>query len=218
MVAAAMFNILTEKEEMMVRTASIANHSNAEDKYKFIVTNGFVKKLGRGAATNGLTPDNVALVFPTEEEDKPATIGFGLSYNSEPLDGVHMTGAKLTSKDSLAHVQEHADATAYTGAVVVPQGYTFYGPNTVVVLKHQSAERKSRFTQLNAVGTPEGDTDERVPHVSVPVKRDENGNWIKRFEDVSDEKFKFWVGVLNHVPSWEGKSDLEVLALLHADE
>ena len=182
-----------------------------QNAYEFTITNGFVKKVGRGATSYDLTPDNVALVFPTKEEDKPATIGFGLSYNSEPLDGVHMTGAMLTSKNSLESVQEQADAAAYTGATMVPKGYTFYGPNTVVVLKPESAEKKSRFVQLNAVGTPEGETDERVWHVSVPLKRDEDGNWVKRFNDVSDEKFKFWVGVLNSVPSWEGRSDREVL-------
>ena len=179
----------------------------------FEVTAAFVKTVGRGATPYDLTPDNVARVFPTEE-GKKSTIGFGLSYGSWPLEGLHMTGAMLTSKNSLPSVQENAKADLYIGAEVKPVGWTRFGPNTVVALKLSSAEEKSRFSQLNAVGTPEGKTDERVTHVTFPVVRDEDGKWVKRFDDVSDEKFKFCVSVLNSIPSWEGKDDLELLALL----
>ena len=189
---------------------------DGQNAYEFNVVGGFVKRVGRTEPSYDLTPDNVARVFPTEDGQK-STIGFSLSYNSEPLDGVHMTGAMLTSKNSLASVQEHADASANIGATMKPIGYTFFGPNTVVPLKFNRAEEMNRFIQLNAVGTPEGQTDDRVWHVSVPLKRGADGKWVKRFGDVSDEKFAFWEGVLNSVPSLEGKSDLELIALIHSN-
>ena len=181
----------------------------------FNISSAFAKKVGRGAPSYDLTPDNVAAVFPTEPGQK-STIGFGLSYNFQPLDGVHMTGAMLTSNNDLAAVQQYANAAAYIGATVRPIGYTFFGPNLVIPLTFNSAEEMSRFSQLNAVGTPEGQTADRVWHISIPLKRDANGSWVKRFDDVSDEKFAFWVSVLNSLPSLEGKSDLELLAIIHS--
>jgi hypothetical protein len=189
---------------------------NGQNAYEFNVAAGFVKRVGRTAPSHDLTPDNVALVFPTEDEQK-STIGFGLRYNSTPLEGVHMTGAMLTSKNSLASVQEHADAFAYIGATVKPIGYTFFGPNTVIPLKFNRAEEMSRFMQLNAVGTPEGQTNDRNWHISVPLKRGVDGKWVKRFDDVSDEKFAMWKDVLNNVPSLEGMSDLELNALIYSN-
>lgn len=185
----------------------------------FLVLEAFVKEVGRGKPSYDLTAENVEKVWPTED-GKKSTIGFTLidenHEHATAFEGVHMTGACLTAKNDLSAVQQLADRTFYYGATVTPIGYTFFGPNLVVILRITKTEDKDKFRELNAAGTPEGQTDERVWHVSVPLKKDADGNWVKRFDDVSDEKFAFWVQVLNSIPSLEGKSDEELLAIINS--
>lgn len=183
----------------------------------FNVVEGFTKEVGRGKPSYDLTAENVEKVWPTAEGHK-STIGFTLidenHEHTAAFEGVHMTGCCLTSKNDLSAVQALADRTFYYGASVTPAGYTFFGPNLVIVLRF--ASDSSKFRELNAVGTPEGKTDERVWHISVPLKKDAEGNWLKRFDDVSDEKFAFWEQVLSTIPSLEGKTDEELLAIINA--
>jgi len=185
----------------------------------FLVLEGFTKKVGRTEPSYDLTPENVEKVWPTED-GKKSTIGVTLidenHEHAAAFEGVHMTGACLTSKNDLSEVQKLADRALYYGATVTPRGYTFFGPNTAVVLSITKTEDKDKFRELNAVGTPEGQTSERVWHVSVPLKKAADGSWVKRFDDVSDEKFDYWVKVLNNIPSLEGKTDEELLTIINS--
>jgi hypothetical protein len=185
----------------------------------FLILEGFTKKVGRTEPSYDLTAENVEKVWPTED-GKKSTIGFTLidenHENAAAFEGVHMTGACLTAKNDLSAVQALADRTFYYGATVKPIGYTFFGPNLVIILRITKTEDKSKFRALNAVGTPEGQTDERVWHVSIPLKKNADGNWVKRFDDVSDEKFAYWLNVLNSIPSLEGKTDEELLVIINS--
>jgi hypothetical protein len=182
------------------------------------ITGAFVKKVGRGMPSYPLTPENVAKVFPTD--DGKATIGFTISNgnqdDAEAFDGVHMTGACITAKNDLAAIQALANADTYIGIKFKHVGYTFFGPNCVVPQKITKATDAEKLSDLNAVGTPEGQTDKRVWHVSVPLKQDDDGNWVKRFPDVSDKKFAFWKSVVTSVPCLVGKTDEELLAIINA--
>lgn len=186
--------------------------------YEFTITGAFVKKVGRGMPSYNLTPENVANVFPTEDRQK-STIGFTLSNgntdDAEAFDGVHMTGACITEKNDLTAIQAHAEAAPYIDAKVKPVGRTSFGPNCVVLLSFTNAADAAKFRKLNAVGTPEGETDDRVTHVSVPLKQLADGTWVKRFDDVSDKKFAFWKGVVTSVPSLVGKNDKELLEFIN---
>lgn len=188
--------------------------------YEFILTSAFVKRVGRGEPSYPLTPEYVAEVFPTKDGQK-STIGFtlsnGIAEDTAAFDGVHMTGAMLTNQNNLVDVQELTDADMYVGSKVMPVGYTFFGPNCVVLLKPINQTYADKLRKLNSVGTPEGQTDERVWHVSVPLKLID-GNWVKRFDDVSDRKLEFWKGVVTSpsVPSLEGMSDIELLSIINS--
>lgn len=190
--------------------------------YEFTIDGAFTKPVGRGATSYDLTPENIAKVFPSD--GKKATIGFTLNNgnpdDAEAFDGVHMTGACITAKNDIAAIQAHADAATYIGAKVKAVGYTFFGPNCVVLLSFTDAADAAKFHRLNAVGTPEGETDDRVTHVSVPLKQLADGTWVKRFDDVSDKKFAFWKGVVTStsVPCFAGKTDEELLAIIKSHQ
>lgn len=188
--------------------------------YEFTISTGFTKPVGRGATSYDLTPENIAKVFPSD--GKKATIGFTLNNgnpeDAEAFDGVHMTGACITETNNLAAIQAHANSHTYNDTKVKPVGRTSFGPNCVVLLSFTSAADAAKFHRLNAVGTPEGKTDERVWHVSVPLKQDDDGNWVKRFPDVSDKKFAFWKSVVTSVPCLVGKTDEELLAIIKSQQ
>lgn len=205
----------------MRRTGSRRTRRGGSNTNELTITGAFVKRVGRSMPSYDLTPEAVAEVFPTEDGQK-STIGFTLSNGSTEdaaaFDGVHMTGTMITNKDDLEEVQEHAHADEYIGIKVKPVGYTFFGSNCVVLLKPTNATYADKLRELNAVGTPEGQTDERVWHVSVPLKRGSDGKWDKRFDDVSDRKFEFWKGIVTNVPSLVGKSDIELLAIIKGQQ
>lgn len=188
--------------------------------YEFTIDGAFTKPVGRGATSYDLTPENIAKVFPSD--GKKATIGFTLNNgnpeDAEAFDGVHLTGACITEANDIDAIQAHANSHTYNGTKLVPVGRTSFGPNCVVLLSFTDAADAAKFHRLNAVGTPEGKTDERVWHVSVPLTQDDDGNWVKRFDDVSDKKFEFWKGVVTSVPRLVGKDDIELLAIIKGQQ
>lgn len=189
--------------------------------FELTITDAFTKEVGRGKTPYPFTPESIDKVFPTG--DGKSTVGFKLSNgNTEDeyaFDGVHMTGSCLTSKNDPAAIKALANADAYIGTKVKPVGYIFFGPNCVLVLKFCNVADATKFNELNAVGTPEGSTSERVWHITMgPLKKNADGVWVKRFDDVSDEKFEYWKNTADSVPCLEGKSDEELLAIINDDK
>jgi hypothetical protein len=190
--------------------------------FMLTITDAFTKEVGRGKTPYPFTTESIDKVYPTG--DGKSTVGFKLSNgNTEDeyaFDGVHMTGMCVTAKNDPTAIKALANADAYIGTKVKAVGYTFFGPNCVLILKFCNVADATKFNQLNAVGTPEGSTSDRVWHITMgPLKRVKNTDdgwvWVKRFDDVSDEKFEFWKKIADSVPCLEGKSDEELLAIIN---
>lgn len=193
---------------------------NAIELITLTIIGAFCKKVGRGEPRLPLTPENVANVFPTED-GKKSTIGFtfitGKSEDADVVADFHMTGGCITNLNDLVAIQEHANADAYNGMEFKPVVCAIFERDgirdTAVLLKPTKASDAEKLCALNATCTPEGETDKRILHFTIPVIQDENGNWAKRFDDVSDEKFKFCKDLLTRLPLYVGKSDEELLAI-----
>jgi hypothetical protein len=197
------------------------NNMSDEDN-TFIITGAFCKKVGRREPRLPLTPENVAKVMPTEDGMK-STVG-GTFSNGKPedtaiVDDFHLTFGCITNQNDLAPIQAHANADDYIGMKVKTVACAIFEHDgirdTAVLIKLTKASDAEKLRALNATCTPEGETDERILHFTIPVMQDENGNWVKRFDDVSDEKFKFCKDLLTTLPLYVGKSDEELLAIIN---
>ena len=114
------------------------------------------------------------------------------------------------SAENLEEIAKVVDETEFEGVQVQAVATTEFGPNTVVLMQFRKCSDEKAFRRLDAHCTREGQSENRIYHATAPVKRDADGNLVKKFDDVDDDRFLFWKQVVESLPSWKGLDDTEI--------
>ena len=84
------------------------------------------------------------------------------------LPGTHRTVVCLTNKDDITKVARALEAVGdIFGKKTTVVGYTFFGPNTVLILMDE-VEQGKKMQDADAAGTKESKGKGRVSHVTAP--------------------------------------------------
>jgi len=173
----------------------------------------FIKVVGRGMPTAPLTPDILTEFLPPKMK---STIGSVVKYDGNVCKGVHMTLCCIETKGcDYDAIRSYVYDEKGFDAEMEAKGYCFWGSHTVIILGFKDPETEERLRKLDRAGVPEGKTNDRIYHISVPITQKE-GVWVKRFDDVDDEKFEFWSSILVKLDNLTGKTDQELLDLTSA--
>jgi len=185
----------------------------------------FLKKVGRNEPAREIDADqfkflsenNTATDRDGNEFKQKCTIGTPLLYNSEPLDGVHVTlccvngNQVVETGEKVLAVKTHTDFSE--SSALYPVVFSKFGRATVIILGFNVVEDEQAYRILDKCGMSESPVlSERLFHVSIPIdvifNEDGTRTYKKAFDDVSDEKFNFWCSILGRLEFKEADDSL----------
>ena len=190
----------------------------------------YLKMVGRGQPSMSITAENFKSLSETnlitgrsgDKFRQKCTIGTPLWCNNTQTEGVHLThacipgDAVVETGDSILEFFQNSELAEKVE--LEPVCFTVFGP-TVVIFRFNNETDEQLARRLDKCGMSESKIlgpGERLFHVSVPVKVDlidtDNRNYTKAFDDVSDEKFKFWTSILDGLEYAE-PNDRELLKM-----
>ena len=179
--------------------------------FLFMLYGAFTKLVGWGATPEPLTGEVIRRKYPAE---KKGTMGAKIRQgDNDVMAPDHITlgcvGQEL-SAENLEKIASVVDETTFEGVEVQAVATTEFGPNVVVLFQFLSAAAERAFRQLDSICTREGQTENRIYHATAPVKFDADGNLVKKFPDVEEDRFLFWKRIIENLPSWKGLDDTEI--------